>query len=186
MTPAELAILSLLIEQPRHGYGIEQVIDERGMREWASIGFSSIYHILKKLERQGYIEGRLESREGKGPASKVYTLTEAGSHVWHTLILQALRTPQLDAQYFQVGLAALPLLTTVEVDDALGQYQQTLVEHRNRVYERLQQEQATLPFQVRGLFDLSLRMLDAQLGWLDDFRQQYKQQTYQEEEHEER
>ncbi len=51
MTPAELAILSLLAEQPRHGYGIEQVIDERGMREWTAIGFSSIYYLLNKLEQ---------------------------------------------------------------------------------------------------------------------------------------
>jgi DNA-binding PadR family transcriptional regulator len=43
MTNAELAILSLVAEQPRHGYEIEQVIEEREMREWTEIGFSSIY-----------------------------------------------------------------------------------------------------------------------------------------------
>ena len=32
MTNAELAILSLVVETPRHGYEIEQVIEERGMR----------------------------------------------------------------------------------------------------------------------------------------------------------
>ncbi|HIP96867.1 MAG TPA: hypothetical protein EYH32_06595 [Anaerolineae bacterium] len=53
MTNAELAILSLIAEQPRHGYEIEQVIEERRMREWTEIGFTSIYYLLKKLERGG-------------------------------------------------------------------------------------------------------------------------------------
>ena len=51
MTNAELAILSLIGESPRHGYEIEQVIEARGMREWTEIGFSSIYYLLKKLEK---------------------------------------------------------------------------------------------------------------------------------------
>ena len=71
MTNAELAILSLIAEQPRHGYDIEQVIEARGMREWTEIGFSSIYYLLKKLEKDGLIESQLEQQEGKGPARKV-------------------------------------------------------------------------------------------------------------------
>ena len=53
MTNAELAVLSLLVEQPRHGYEIERVIEERGMRDWTEIGFSSIYYVLGKLEKRG-------------------------------------------------------------------------------------------------------------------------------------
>jgi hypothetical protein len=37
-----LAILSLAVEKPRHGYEMEQVIEGRGMREWTEVGFSSI------------------------------------------------------------------------------------------------------------------------------------------------
>ena len=33
MTNAELAILNLIAEKPRHGYQIEQVIQDRGMRD---------------------------------------------------------------------------------------------------------------------------------------------------------
>ena len=47
---AEFTLLSLLKEQPRHAYEIEQVIEERNMRDWTEIGFSSIYRLLSKLE----------------------------------------------------------------------------------------------------------------------------------------
>ncbi len=38
---AQIAVLGLLVERPLHGYGIAQLIEQRGMRSWTSIGFSS-------------------------------------------------------------------------------------------------------------------------------------------------
>ena len=86
MTNAELAILSLVAEQPRHGYEIEQVIEARGMREWTEVGFSSIYYLLKKLERRGLVEGHLEAAE-RGPARKIYRLTPCQLPLKCSLIL---------------------------------------------------------------------------------------------------
>ena len=55
MTDTEFAILGLVHEEERHGYQIEAVIEERGMREWTAVGFSSIYYLLKKLEKKAFI-----------------------------------------------------------------------------------------------------------------------------------
>jgi hypothetical protein len=44
-----IEVLGLLAEMPRHGYQLEQVIDDRGMREWTEIGFSSIYFVLNNV-----------------------------------------------------------------------------------------------------------------------------------------
>ena len=65
---AELALLSLIVEQPRHAYEIEQVIEERNMRYWTEIGFSSIYRLLAKLEEASWLSGQLQPPEGRGPA----------------------------------------------------------------------------------------------------------------------
>jgi DNA-binding PadR family transcriptional regulator len=53
LTDAELLLLGLVAEMPRHGYELDQVIQQRGMREWTEIGFSSIYFVLGKLEKLG-------------------------------------------------------------------------------------------------------------------------------------
>ena len=53
LTDAELLLLGLVAEMPRHGYELDQVIQQRGMREWTQIGFSSIYFVLGKLEKLG-------------------------------------------------------------------------------------------------------------------------------------
>src|SRR5262250_2047263 len=93
MTDAELTLLSLVAESPRYGYEIQQVIDERGLREWLTIGFSSLYYILNKLERQNMLVGQLQP-DGRGPARKVYSITEAGRGILQTAVSDLLRQPR--------------------------------------------------------------------------------------------
>lgn len=42
LTDGELTVLGLLAEAPRHGYELDRVIEQRGIREWTTLGFSSI------------------------------------------------------------------------------------------------------------------------------------------------
>jgi len=76
----EAAILGLLYENSHHGYELEKIIEERGMRNWTDIGFSSIYYVLKKLEDKKLVVSELEKVEGK-PSRKVFTITYDGKLV---------------------------------------------------------------------------------------------------------
>jgi len=165
MTNAELAILSLILEAPRHGYEIEQIIEERGMREWTEIGFSSIYYLLKKLEQSGWIEGQVQQEPGPGPARNVYHITPQGLQAWHEATLRLLSEPSMSSQSFLQGLANLPGIPRDEALSALRQYAARLDERRQRITQRMQ-EQAPLPRHVEILFEFSLVQIDAQLGWL--------------------
>ena len=51
LTLSEQLLLGILAEKDYHGYDIEKVIKERGMRQWTGIGFSSIYYLLNRLEQ---------------------------------------------------------------------------------------------------------------------------------------
>src|SRR5262252_11027595 len=54
---AELLVLSLLEDQPRHGYDISKLIE---LRSGGALKFhvTSLYPLLHRLEEQGWIEGR--------------------------------------------------------------------------------------------------------------------------------
>ncbi|MFQ5400451.1 MAG: PadR family transcriptional regulator [Anaerolineae bacterium] len=172
MTNAELAVLSLIVEQPRHGYEIEQVIDERGMRDWTEVGFSSIYYLLKKLERNGFIISRLEQTAGRGPARKVYSVTDVGLAAWREATLQALSMPQPCYSVFQLGLASLPVFSTEEALAALGKYRQALAERHDYVQTRWREQGGeNLPLPVSGMFELSITLIEAELAWLEQFIQ---------------
>ena len=65
VTDAELVLLGLLAEQPRHGYQLEAVVAERGVREWTALGFSSIYYLLNKLEPHGLVTSERPDTQAK-------------------------------------------------------------------------------------------------------------------------
>jgi DNA-binding PadR family transcriptional regulator len=165
MTNAELAILSLVAEKPRHGYKIECVIEERGMREWTEIGFSSIYYLLKKLEKEGLLEGRMEAT-GRGPARKVYRATPAGMKVHKEGVIEALSIPQPCYPPLQLGLASLPGLTRQEALDSLRKYQQALLQQLEHVHERWE-PQRPLPYFVDAMFEHSIALTEAELQWIE-------------------
>ena len=71
---ADIVVLSLLAEQPRHGYDLDRVIEQRGYRQWTSLAFSSVYYLLKRLSERGL----LEPDEGSQGRRAVFRVTEAG------------------------------------------------------------------------------------------------------------
>ncbi|MEJ2552111.1 MAG: PadR family transcriptional regulator [Anaerolineales bacterium] len=170
MTNAELAILSLISEKPRHGYEIESVIEERGMREWTEIGFSSIYYLLKKLEDEGLLEGDLEAAE-RGPARKVYHITRAGRDVLHAGVLESLSIPQHCYSPLQLGLANMPGIGQEEALLSLRKYHQALQERSMHIRER-RDSQRPLPYFVEAVFEHSLTMIEAEQQWIEKFTRQ--------------
>lgn len=71
---ADIVLLSLLAEQPRHGYDLDRVIEQHGYRQWTSLAFSSVYYLLKRLSERGL----LEPDEGSQGRRTVFRVTEAG------------------------------------------------------------------------------------------------------------
>jgi DNA-binding PadR family transcriptional regulator len=168
-TDAELAILSLLAEQPMHGYQIEQTIEERGMREWVEMGFSSIYYLLNKLKKAGLLESGLQKAEGKGPTRQVFSLTPAGRHAWQYAALDAIGNPSRTFSNLQLGLSNIRALNPGKVKGALQDYRDLLAENRDRIQAKLDSYGPGVPFEAAILFDLSLTQITCELKWVEKF-----------------
>lgn len=76
---AELLILSLLEAQPRHGYEISKLI-ERKSEGKLSFHVASLYPLLYRLEKRGWLKGRWIERAGQR-RRRYYRLTRAGRRV---------------------------------------------------------------------------------------------------------
>src|SRR6266481_4600921 len=73
---AELLVLSLLEDQPRHGYDISKLIQ---VRSGGALRFhvTSLYPLLHRLEKQGWIDGKwVEKAEQR--RRRYYNLTPEG------------------------------------------------------------------------------------------------------------
>jgi PadR family transcriptional regulator PadR len=73
---AELLILSLLEDQPRHGYDISKLIQ---LRSGGALRFhvTSLYPLLHRLAKQGLIEGRWVEKPDQR-RRRYYSLTPKG------------------------------------------------------------------------------------------------------------
>ena len=164
MTESELAVLSLVTETPRHGYAIEETIEERGMREWTDIGFSSIYYLLAKLEQDGLV-AKQPSQTSLGPARSVYAPTAKGRRALRSAVAEALSTPQPSGSKLLLGLSNLPVLTPADGRQALTGYGQQIAT-RLADLRRRRGEQAPLPPHVDAMFDYGEALLETELAWV--------------------
>ena len=98
---AELMILAMLEDRPRHGYEIAKLIDDRsgGVLRFH---VASLYPMLYRMERRGWIEGKWVEKAGSR-RRRFYRLTTHGKGVlaeqrssWHELLTALHRVAGLD------------------------------------------------------------------------------------------
>lgn len=76
---SELMILAAIETEPRHGYDIAKVIDQRSLGV-LRFHVASLYPMLYRMERRGWIEGKWVEKAGQR-RRRYYRLTPAGGHV---------------------------------------------------------------------------------------------------------
>ncbi|HET9698770.1 MAG TPA: PadR family transcriptional regulator [Terriglobales bacterium] len=76
---AELLILSLIEVRPRHGYEISKLIEERSEGS-VKFNVASLYPLLYRLEKRGWIQGRWVEKAGQR-RRRYYRLTEDGKKI---------------------------------------------------------------------------------------------------------
>jgi len=98
---AELLILSLLEAMPRHGYEIGKLIEQRSE---GALRFhaASLYPLLYRLEKRGWIQGRWVEESGQR-RRRYYRLTAPGRKVLAS-----------QRQGWQTFVAAISRITGVE------------------------------------------------------------------------
>jgi len=165
VTSAELMLLGLLAEQPRHGYDLEKVIEERGIREWTDLAFSSIYYLIAKLERAGLIQVVPDqaARPG-GPRRKTYEPTAKGSLAAVAATRAALTDISAPHPPVLVGMANLPLLAHDEAIHALRARAEGLARQLVRLQTHPRAQAPVPPF-VAAIFAHAVSALDAELHW---------------------
>lgn len=86
----QLLVLGLLKKEPLSGYDIQMLLQTSDAQSWGGVLVGSIYHALKKLEKDGYIE--IASIEQTGHRQKaIYRITKAGLNYFDNLLLDALK-----------------------------------------------------------------------------------------------
>ncbi len=73
----DLVILGFIAEREASGYDIITLIRRRELDRWAKISTSTVYNRLPRLEKSGYLKGRIE-KDSNRPERTIYTITDKG------------------------------------------------------------------------------------------------------------
>ncbi|MCG8406581.1 MAG: PadR family transcriptional regulator [Phycisphaerales bacterium] len=164
LTDAELLLLGLVAEMPRHGYQLDLVIEQRGMRQWTQIGFSSIYFVLGKLEKMGLVTVKKPTGK-KAKAKKIYTVTKTGRKELVKQTLSALRQVRPTYSSVLLGMVNWQVLKRDKALEALKARGKAVEAELARLAD-IQIVQQPLPDFVEALFEYSLGQLRAEAKWL--------------------
>lgn len=164
LTDSELLVLGLVAEMPRHGYDLEQVIEQRGMREWTQIGFSSIYFVLGKLENKKLVKA---TTPANFKAKKSYTITRTGKKTLADQTVTAIKSLRPTYSPLLMGMLHWPVLTKTQALEALTTRKQAMTDELNRL-ENIHFNQQPLPDFVDAMFDFSIGQLKSEAAWIEN------------------
>lgn len=171
LSNVEFALLQLISENGElSGYEINKLIEERGYREWANIGETSIYSGLDKLNKKVLVEFYVDAyKQGKGPLPKKFKLTDKGKETLRDEVLRALSTTRERDRRFDLALASILLLVPEEAILALNKRKEFLANESERLKNKLESQGGeNLPFHVKSLFKHPLVFIDTEIEFVDE------------------
>jgi DNA-binding PadR family transcriptional regulator len=166
---AEAALLGLLSEQPMYPYQIEQQVKYRDMRFWTELSMSSIYKLLRKLEKVGFVtQTKKVSPENR--LHTIYTISEKGKKQLKEKIEALLSEPEHIRWQIDVGTYNSNLLSDKKVKDSLVKYRLAL-EKKITGYEELLKflQDSNCPSHRFGVATRPIFLLKGEIQWVDAF-----------------
>ena len=109
-----LFILGILQQQRTHGYEIRKKLQEWGVENWAHLNWSSVYHALRQMEKEGLIEKQKIVENKNRPAKDVYTILENGENTFFQLLRTACVEVTVDKNPVYIVLMYLHYLPNEE------------------------------------------------------------------------
>jgi DNA-binding PadR family transcriptional regulator len=78
LTVPDLVLLSLLAEQPMHGYQANLELERRQVQDWAGISRPQVYYSMEKLVQLGLVRAAGNPEPALGPERRIFSTTAKG------------------------------------------------------------------------------------------------------------
>jgi DNA-binding PadR family transcriptional regulator len=105
LTVPDLVLLSLLAEQPMHGYQANMELERRQVQDWAGVSRPQVYYSLEKLARLGLIKEAGDPEPALGPERRIFSTTAKGRAALATSLEREDWTNQRDRPPFLTWMA---------------------------------------------------------------------------------
>ena len=105
LTVPDLVLLSLLAEQPMHGYQANLELERRQVQDWAGVSRPQVYYSLEKLARLGLVKEAGDPEPALGPERRIFSTTAKGRAALAAALERESWTTQRDRPPFLTWMA---------------------------------------------------------------------------------
>jgi len=180
---AEFIVLGLIAENPSHAYNINKRIEERGMRNWTNIGRSSIYRVIKSLEKKGLTDKWIEEIDNR--TINVYKITDLGSKILRDKVYKVIskfkgrRDPNYDV--------ALSMYSVLSKEEQVRAFKNSLEIINNDIEMLIQQEEISkreslkqwggYPLNIKALFIRPIKVMETHIEFIEWMLKEIMEET---------
>jgi DNA-binding PadR family transcriptional regulator len=159
------ALLGLLAQNPMHGYELKNAFEEKVGTLW-NLNIGQVYNTLRLLERDGLVAFQGQEQEGRGPARKVYAVTEAGCEELNRWLNEPVRQPRRFKDEFYIKLVFVRL-TGGDVRALIWNQRQAYLQVLRQIDDLRAKVDATDDPLETLLLEGGALHVEADLKWLD-------------------
>ena len=170
LTVPDLVLLSLLAEQPMHGYQANLELERRQVQDWAGVSRPQVYYSLEKLARLGFIRESGDQEPALGPERRVFATTAKGRAALASALERADWTTHRERPPFLTWMALSWQASPAVVREQLKRRKEFLQSELAREEETLhavEQEVGHKFHEAFWMITLVIEQFRTELRWLD-------------------
>ncbi|MEK3765290.1 PadR family transcriptional regulator [Solibacillus sp. FSL K6-4121] len=174
----QLLVLGALNMQPMSGYDIQIMLQENEAERWSGVLVGSIYHALKKLEQNHFIE--IDHIEHSGNRQKsIYRITDLGRAHLKELIYNSIVSSNVPYPLsLYAGLSMIDQLEEERAKEALKHHLKMLEKELLLVEDGLSIKEQHLPNGLSPMMSIVAKnmvdILEQQINFVKDLLNSYK------------
>ncbi|WP_035177204.1 PadR family transcriptional regulator [Alkalihalobacterium bogoriense] len=168
-----LMVLGFLLYKSMSGYEMQQHLQQSQTDTWAGVLPGSIYHALKKMEKEQLVA--IESVEQTGNRSKaIYQITEKGKEEFKHLLISGLTESSASLPTtFYTALSFIPYASNDLIIEALNK-QETLLQQeyeQMKIGKKIKEEAIEVPEHTLLLFENMFLHYEIQLSFVKKLKE---------------
>lgn len=170
LTVPDLVLLSLLAEQPMHGYQANLELERRQVQDWAGVSRPQVYYSLEKLARMGLIRESGDQELALGPERRVFATTSRGRTALSSALEREDWTTHRERPPFLTWMALSWQMRPAVVREQLKRRKEFLQSELAREEDTLRAVEREVGHKFHEAFwmiSLVIEQFRAELRWLD-------------------
>ncbi|HKR96898.1 MAG TPA: PadR family transcriptional regulator, partial [Candidatus Angelobacter sp.] len=180
LTVPDLVLLSLLAEQPMHGYQANLELERRQVQDWAGVSRPQVYYSLEKLARLGLIRESGDQEPALGPERRVFATTAKGRAALASALERADWTTHRERPPFLTWMALSWQASSAVMREQLKRRKEFLMRELAREEETLlvvEQEVGHKFHEAFWMINLVIEQFRTELRWLDQVTAELNQRS---------